>query len=102
MAYKILIPHGFWKSAEFLTKKYNKNEFKAIINEIQESIILLHHEGKLPKEYDDHVLRRSPFVGQHEYHIYDDDVLVIYSKNSNKMIMRFIEITDHSKLSGSK
>ncbi|KRM37701.1 hypothetical protein FC39_GL000083 [Lactobacillus hamsteri DSM 5661 = JCM 6256] len=78
MAYRIKITHRFWKSADFLKEKYSKDEYKEIMNEIEESIIVLRNKGRLPEEYDDHILRRSPFVGQHEYHVYDDDVLVIY------------------------
>lgn len=99
MKYRIKISHNFWKSGEFLKKKYNKEELKEIIAEIEESIFILRSKHHLPKEYDDHILRRSPFVGQHEYHVYDDDVLIIYSKNKHKLLFRFIEITDHHILS---
>lgn len=98
MAYKVKITHRFWKSADFLKQKYNKDEFKEIINEIEESILILRNKGRLSKNYGDHVLRRSPFVGQREYHVYDDDVLIIYSKNTNKKILRFIRIVDHHLL----
>lgn len=98
MNYRIKITHRFWKSAEFLKTKYPKEEVKAIIAEIEESILILRHQGSLPQEYDDHILRRSPFVGQHEYHVYDDDILIIYSKHENKKLFRFIMVLDHEML----
>ncbi|WP_416274353.1 type II toxin-antitoxin system YafQ family toxin [Ligilactobacillus agilis] len=55
-----------------------KAGYSQIIDEIRGSIIILANDGILPKEYQDHILRRSPCQNHREYHLYDDDILVIY------------------------
>ena len=98
MRYQVKISKGFWESAKKLKQKYTNEEFSDIIDEIRESIILLANDGKLPEEYQDHILRRSPYLNHHEYHLYDDDVLVIYVRNENHLYLRFVEVTDHATL----
>lgn len=48
--------------------------------------------------YHDHVLRRSPYQNHNEYHLFDDDVLVIYTRNENRLTLKFVEVTDHESL----
>lgn len=99
MKYHVRISKGFWKSAKRLKQKYTNEEYSDIVDEIRESIFLLANDGTLPKEYQDHMLRRSPYLNYHEYHLYDDDVLVIYVQNKNSLYLRFVEVTDHETLS---
>lgn len=98
MKYQVKISKRFWDSAKKLKKKYTNEEFSEIIDEIRESIVLLANDGALPQEYQDHVLRRSPYFNHHEYHLYDDDVLVIYVRNNRHLYLRFVEVTDHANL----
>lgn len=98
MKYKVRITKKFWSSASQLKKKYSRAEYNDIINEIQESILILANRGYLPSEYQDHVLRRSPYQNYNEYHLYDDDVLVIYVRNDKRLYFRFVEVTDHENL----
>lgn len=98
MKYQVNIPNKFWQSAKKLRTKYTKEEFTNIVAEIKESIQILSDKGKLPKEYHDHQLRRSPYVNYNEYHVYDDDVLVIYYRHEKKLYLRFVEVTDHKNL----
>lgn len=98
MKYTVNIPNKFWQSVRKLRYKYAKDEFKEVIEKIKESIKILAREGCLPEDYDDHLLRRSPYTNYHEYHVYDDDVLVIYFRYEKKLYLRFVEVTDHDHL----
>lgn len=98
MKYTVNIPDKFWRSAKRLKHKYTKDEFADVVEDIKDSIKILATKGKLPKEYHDHLLRRSPYVNYNEYHVYDDDVLVIYHRYEKKLYFRFVEVTDHETL----
>lgn len=101
MKYHVSINKNFWKSVKKLKHKYSDAEYVEIIDEIRESILLLADEGSLPPEYKDHVLRRSPYQEHNEYHLYDDNVLVIYVRSDKQLHLRFIEVTDHESLNKS-
>lgn len=49
MKYKVTINKSFWSSAKRLKSKYTNDEFRQIVNEIQESILILANYGKLPR-----------------------------------------------------
>lgn len=98
MKYTVNIPEKFWRSAKKLRYKYTHDEFTELIEDVKESIKVLANKGKLPKEYHDHLLRRSPYVNYNEYHVYDDDVLVIYYRYEKRLYFRFVEVTDHKHL----
>lgn len=99
MKYTVNIPEEFWRSAKRLKQKYTHDEFVEIIEDIRESIVILAESGTLPPEYNDHLLRRSPYVNYNEYHVYDDDVLIIYYRHDKKLYLRFVEVIDHETLS---
>lgn len=98
MKYTVNIPEKFWRSAKRLRHKYTHEQFTELIKEIKESIKILANNGELPSEYDDHLLRRSPYINYNEYHVYDDDVLIIYYRYKRKFYFRFVEVTDHETL----
>lgn len=101
MKYKVKISMGFWRSTKRLKQKYIKEEYGQIIDEIRELIIILANGGILPKEYQDHILRRSPYQNHREYRLYDDDVLVIYVRKRKQLYLCFVEVTDHKNLHGN-
>lgn len=98
MKYKVKISKGFWRSAKRLKQKYTNEKYSQIIDEIRELIIILANGGILPKEYQDHILRRSPYQNHREYHLYDDDILVIYVRKQKQLYLRFVEVIDHKNL----
>lgn len=98
MSYTVNIPDSFWRSIKKIKHKYTHDEFVEVVFEIKESIKILAKEGKLPPEYHDHLLRRSPYVNYNEYHVYDDDILIIYYRQNKKMYLRFVEVIDHESL----
>ena len=98
MKYTVNIPDKFWRSLKRLKLKYTQDEFADVVAEIKESIKILASDGVLPEEYHDHLLRRSPYVNYNEYHVYDDDVLVIYYRYEKKLYLRFVEVIDHESL----
>lgn len=98
MRYEIDFAKRFWKSPRVLKSKYSNEQYAEIINEIKESILILSNDGILPKEYDDHLLVKTPYIGFNEYHLYDDDVLVIYHRFEDRKLFHFVEVIDHEHL----
>lgn len=98
MKYEIDFAKRFWKSPRVLKSKYTNEEYSEIIDEIKESILILAETGSLPVDYDDHVLVKTPYFGFNEYHLYDDDVLIIYHRFESRKLFHFVEVTDHEHL----
>lgn len=53
------------------------SQTREIIAEIKELMIELQETGTVPAQYQDHLLKREPWIGYHEFHVLDD-LLVIY------------------------
>lgn len=98
MKYKVDFAKRFWRSPRILKSKYTNEEYAEIIDEIKESIMILANTGELPEEYGDHILVKTPYVDFNEYHLYDDDVLVIYHRFETKKVLHFVEVIDHKHL----
>lgn len=99
MQYEVDFAKRFWKSPRILKSKYTNEEYSEIIDEIKESILMLAQYGNLPRDYDDHILMKTPYISFNEYHLYDDDVLVIYHRFDSRKLLHFVEVTDHKHLS---
>ena len=52
--------------------------------------------------WNEHALSKPPFNdGSHyEFHIYDDDVLVVYFKRERKRTIRMVGVYDHTSIPG--
>lgn len=52
--------------------------------------------------WDDHRLVRPPFSdGLHfEFHVHDDDVLVVYFRRERRRVIRMVGIYDHDGIPG--
>lgn len=91
----------FWLTAKPLKLKYSHRQFVEIINIVKEAIRELAEKGYVDENgWNDHQLVRKPFAdGQHfEFHIYDDNVLVVYFKRESKRVIRMVGIYDHENL----
>lgn len=73
------------------------SETKEVVNEIRELMRELQENGSVPKEYQDHVLEKAPWIGYNEFHVLDD-LLVIYFKIERKRTIRMVTITNHEEL----
>ncbi len=99
--YEVIVPRHFWRTAEKLKGKYTRSQFIEIIMIVKETIDELTEKGYVDETgWNDHLLAKKPFAdGNHfEFHIYDDDVLVIYFKRERKRRIRMVGIYDHDSL----
>ncbi len=101
--YEVRISDRFWSTAKPLRAKYTHDQFLEIIGIVKEAIRELAEKGYVDEAgWDDHPLVRSPFAdGNHfEFHIYDDDVLVVYFKRERRRVIRMVGIYDHETIPG--
>ncbi|MCQ2982700.1 MAG: type II toxin-antitoxin system YafQ family toxin [Treponemataceae bacterium] len=90
MAYEIITTGKFRKDLKLLAKrKYDLNKLKAVLK-------LLQNDQPIPEQYQDHQLRGNL---QHfrELHI-SPDWLLIYLKDSNRMILTLSRTGTHADL----
>ena len=79
----------------------------AIINELKDVISLLREETELPEEFRNHELH-GYYEGMSEFHLRDtpkgfkatekNDVVVVYKKRTNSLVLIGIRIGSHDKL----
>lgn len=101
--YTVKASEHFWLTLRPLRDKYSHEQIVEIINIVKEAIAELGEKGFVDEAgWDDHVLVRRPFAdGNHfEFHIYDDDVLVVYFKREAKHVIRMVGIYDHETIPG--
>ena len=101
--YRVLASDHFWLTLNPLRRKYSHEQIVEIILIVKEAILELEEKGYVDEAgWNDHRLVRRPFAdGSHfEFHIYDDDVLVVYFKRERKHMIRMVGIYDHSTLPG--
>lgn len=82
----------------------------SIIDDIREYIEILLNGDELPKEFNDHKLERK-YTGYREFHVRDtpkkgtpseiNDVLVIYRKDDQDLILIAVRTGSHKKLFNS-
>lgn len=77
-------------------KKFVYN--KVISNEIETIINRLANDELLEQKYHDHPLK-GKFTGLRECHV-KPDVLLIYQKNKNRLILTALDVGSHSELFG--
>lgn len=93
----------FWETVRPFKEKYPKREYLAIIKTIREAILELQEKGHVEDTgWSEHALERQPFAdGNHfEFHIHDDDVLVVYFKRERRHVIRMVGVFDHQSLPG--
>lgn len=93
----------FWRTLEPLKRKYPHREFVEIVNTVKDCIRELQEKGSVSEcGWNEHVLERSPFDdGRHfEFHIHDDDVLVVYFKRVGRRTIRMVGVYDHESIPG--
>ncbi|WP_172135520.1 hypothetical protein [Adlercreutzia sp. ZJ473] len=101
--YLVKASDRFWLGLKPLRRKYTREQIIEIIGIVKDAIRELADKGYVDEAgWDDHPLVHRPFAdGCHfEFHIYDDDVLVIYFKRESKRIIRMVGIYDHDTLPG--
>lgn len=101
--YQVKASDRFWLTLNPLRSKYTHDQIVEIICIVKDAIRELADKGYVDEAgWADHVLVRRPFAdGCHfEFHIYDDDVLVVYFKRESKRTIRMVGIYDHDSIPG--
>lgn len=100
-AYEVRASRDFWASLDALRPKYTHDELAEIIRTIKACLHELEEKGYVDENgWNEHRLERSPFGdGNHfEFHIHDDDVLVVYFKRERHRVIRMVGIYDHENI----
>ena len=99
--YTVKAGPDFWHTLEPFKRKYSRSQFIEIVQTIKDCIRELQEQGKVTENgWATHVLEKSPFDdGLHyEFHIFDDDALVVYIKRERKRVTRMVGVYDHHSL----
>ena len=102
-AYEVVAGEHFWATLGALKGKYTKEQIVEIVGIVKECIRELQEIGRIEETgWSEHLLRRKPFSdGNHfEFHIFDDDVLVVYFKREKGRRIRMVGIYDHASIPG--
>ena len=100
-AFEVRASRHFWLTAQPLRGKYTREQFAEIMAIVREAIDELAEKGRVEEcGWSEHPLVRRPFAdGCHfEFHIYDDDVLVVYFKRESRRVIRMVGIYDHETI----
>lgn len=95
----------FWASVARLRESYDRGEYVAIVRTIREAIEELAEKGRIEESgWGERALRRAPFDdGCHfEFHIHDDDVLVVYFRRERRRVIRMVGAYTHRSTPGSR
>lgn len=101
MTWSVRATNDFWATVKPFRERYSRKEYLAIIRTIREAIEELHEGGHVRESgWNEHILKHFPFDdGCHfEFHIHDDDVLVVYCKRERHRIIRMIGVFDHESI----
>ena len=100
-AYEVRAGRDFWNTLTPLRPKYTRGQFAEIIRIIKACIAELAQHGYVDENgWAEHMLEKSPFNdGLHyEFHVFDDDVLVVYLKREQRRVIRMVGVFDHESL----
>lgn len=103
-SWEVKVGAHFWKTLDLLKRKYSRRDFIEIVNTLKDCIRELQEHGSVSVYgWDEHALERSPYDdGQHfEFHIFDDDVLVVYFKRIGRRAIRMVGVYDHESIPSS-
>ena len=99
--YIVKAGRDFWRTLDPLRHKYTRSQFIEIVGIVKDCIYELQECGEVTENgWALHVLRKTPFDdGLHyEFHIFDDDVLVVYFKREHKRVIRMVGVYDHDSI----
>lgn len=99
--YDVKAGPDFWSTLTPLRKKYTREQFAEIVRTVKDCIKELQEFGHVEENgWNEHMLSKSPFDdGLHyEFHIFDDDVLVVYFKRERNLVIRMVGVFDHRSI----
>lgn len=104
MSWKVRASAAFWATVRPFKMAYPEQEYLAIIKTIREAITELEQYGCVRETgWSEHRLAESPFDDRNhfEFHIHDDDALVVYFKRTSNRTIRMVGVYSHSTIPSS-
>lgn len=104
MSWSVKATSDFWETVARLRNYYPRAEYVSIIKSVREAIAELAEKGTVEEcGWSLHALNGYPFNdGNHfEFHIHDDDVLVVYFKRERKRVIRMVGVYNHTTIPGA-
>lgn len=101
MRWEVRASGVFWDTLKPLRESYGRDQMVTIILTIKECIEELAEKGYVDVNgWADHILVKRPYAdGCHfEFHIHDDDVLVVYFKVERKRRIRMVGVFTHETI----
>ncbi len=101
LSYTVKAGRDFWRTLDPFRRKYSRSQFIEIVRIVKDCIRELQEHGEVTESgWAAHILERPPFNdGLHyEFHIFDDDVLVVYFKRERKRVIRMVGVYDHRSI----
>lgn len=101
MRWAVRASASFWSTVRPFKNIYPEREYLAIIKTIREAIAELEQYGRvMDTGWAEHRLEGSPFDdGNHfEFHIHDDDVLMVYFKRERNHRIRMVGVYRHDSI----
>ena len=99
--YTVKAGRDFWRTLDQLKRKYTRSQFIEIVGIVKDCIRELQERGEVTENgWAVHMLKKTPFDGglHYEFHIFDDDVLVVYLKRERKRVIRMVGVFDHDSI----
>ena len=99
--YEVVAGRHFWSTLQPLRAKYTREQMAEIILTIKACIRELQRYGHVEENgWDEHMLAHAPFAdGNHfEFHVFDDDVLVVYFRRERNRRIRMVGVYDHATI----
>lgn len=103
--YTVKVSGHFWQTAKALRGKYTHEQFAEVISVIRDCIRELAEKGFVEENgWNDHLLTKSPYAdGSHyEFHVFEDDVLVVYFRRERNHVIRMVGVYDHETIPSNK
>lgn len=101
MNWEVRAQSDFWDTLKPLRETYGRDQMVSIVLTIKECIQELAEKGYVDVNgWADHALVKRPYADGHhfEFHIHDDDVLVVYFKVERKRTIRLIGVFTHETI----
>lgn len=99
MKYQIKMEKAFVKRMNNLEAIFHLSHADAVDarETIIDAIADLQQGTSLPVELSEHILKKEPWIGFHEFHVLAD-LLVVYYRVDNKRRIRMVTVTNHEEL----
>ena len=94
--YTVKVSGHFWQTAKALRGKYTHEQFAEVISVIRDCIRELAEKGFVEEN------GWNADGSHYEFHVFDDDVLVVYFRRERNHVIRMVGVYDHETIPSNK